>query len=340
MKAIRYTAPEQYRISDVDRPEPMAGEVLVAVQQAGLCGTDVHIHHGHYAAAFPVTLGHEMVGFVAELGDGVTRFAVGDQVSINPNIACGICSYCQAGRPTQCRNPIGLGSLRDGFFADYACVSESLVFSATGLTLDTAVFTEPTACAMHGLETLQVRPGSSALVMGSGPTGLLLAQLLATGGAASVTVASDKAFQLEVAADLGATRTAAMRRGETDTNLAALREHTDDGGYDVVVEATGALEVAQLCVPLVRNGGSVLFYGVTRPEDQISIAPHELFRRELTLRGSYAEMTSFGAAIAALQAGRVATTGLISHRFSLDAYANALATLEHDPRAHKIVLTV
>ena len=131
-----------------------------------------------------------------------------------------------------------------------------------------------------------------------------------------------------------------MRRGETDTNLAALREHTDDGGYDVVVEATGALEVAQLCVPLVRNGGSVLFYGVTRPEDQISIAPHELFRRELTLRGSYAEMTSFGAAIAALQAGRVATTGLISHRFSLDAYANALGTLEHDPRAHKIVLTV
>jgi len=172
---------------------------------------------------------------------------------------------------------------------------------------------------------------------------------------------------------------AAMRRGEADTNLAALREHTDDGGYDVV-EATGALEVAQLCVPLARNGSSVLFYGVTRPardparrrrrgvvprqprrrlhhravsrrrrrhlvlltrpEDQISIAPHELFRRQLTLRGSYAETTSFGAAIAALQAGRVATTGLISHRFSLGAYATALDTLEHDPSAHKIVLTV
>src|SRR4029453_16331293 len=85
MKAIRYTAPGQYRISDVDRPEPMAGEVLVAVQQAGLCGTDVHIHHGHYAAAFPVTLGHEMVGYVAELGDGVTRFAVGARVSITPH---------------------------------------------------------------------------------------------------------------------------------------------------------------------------------------------------------------------------------------------------------------
>ena len=89
----------------------------------------------------------------------MTRFALGDQVSINPNIACGICSYCQAGRTTQCRNPIGLGTLRDGFFADYACVPESLVFAATGLALDTAVFIEPTACAMHSLETLQVRPG-------------------------------------------------------------------------------------------------------------------------------------------------------------------------------------
>lgn len=340
MRAVRYTAPEQYQVVDIARPEPRAGEVLVAVQQAGLCGTDLHVHHGHYAAAFPVTLGHEMVGSVAGLGEGVTRFTVGDQVSVNPNIACGTCSYCQAGRPTQCRNPVGLGTLRDGFFADYACVPESLVHPAAGLALDTAVFIEPTACAMHGLETLQVRPGSSALVMGSGPTGLLLAQLLATGGAASVTVAGDKAFQLEVAADLGTTRTVVMRRGQTDASLAELREQTDDGGYDVVVEATGALEVAKLCVPLVRNGGTVLFYGVTRPEDRVSISPHELFRRELTLRGSYAEMTSFGAAIAALQAGRVATTGLISHRFGLESYGDALATLEHDPRAHKIIMTV
>jgi D-arabinitol dehydrogenase (NADP+) len=338
MRAVRYRAPQHYQIEDVPQPSPQPGELLVAVVQAGLCGTDLHIHHGHYGAAFPVTLGHEMVGVVVEAG--MTRFAVGDQVSVTPNIACGICRFCQAGRPTQCQQPVGLGSLRDGFFADYVCVPESLVFSAAGLTPDIAVFIEPTACAMHGLETLQVRPGSSALVIGSGPTGLLLAQLLATGGAAAVTVASDKPFQLDLASALGATRTVVMHRGQPEANLTSLREQTDDGGFDVVVEATGAVEVANLCVSLTRNGGSVLFYGVTRPEDQITIAPHDLFRRELTLRGSYAEMTSFGAAIAALQAGRVATTGLISHRFPLDDYGTALDTLEHDPLAHKIILTV
>jgi D-arabinitol dehydrogenase (NADP+) len=93
-------------------------------------------------------------------------------------------------------------------------------------------------------------------------------------------------------------------------------------------------------VPLTRNGGTVLVYGVTEPADRISFSPYDVFRREITIRGSFAEINSFAAAIRALRSGRIRTTGLITHRFTLDEYAQALKTLQTDKSAHKIVVTV
>jgi D-arabinitol dehydrogenase (NADP+) len=338
MKAIVYEGPSNYTLADLAVPEPGPGQVLVKVIQAGFCATDLHIHRGEYLAAYPVTPGHEPVGTVAALGEGVTRFRVGEQVTINPNIPCGSCAYCLAGHLINCVNTTAIGVTLNGSFAEYACVPYLQVFSVEGLALDTAVFTEPAACAMHGLERLQLRPGSSALVIGSGSTGLLLAQLIASGGASSVTVASPVPFQLATAERLGASRTVLIRRGAPEANLAVLREASGEDGYDVVVEATGAVEVGNICVPLTRNGGTVLLYGVTTPEDRISISPFEMFRREITVKGSYAEMTSFGAAIAALRAGRARTDGIITHRFGLEDYDKALHALAHDETVHKVVI--
>ena len=98
--------------------------------------------------------------------------------------------------------------------------------------------------------------------------------------------------------------------------------------------------VGDICVPLTRNGGTVLIYGVTRPDERLAISPFELFRRELTIKGSYAEMTSFAAAIAALRTGRVRTDGIITDRFQLDDYGKALQALSSDPTAHKVVIVV
>lgn len=339
MKAVRYEGPTSFQVTDVPIPQPASGEVLIKVTQAGVCGTDLHIHHGGFDARFPLTPGHEVVGTVAALGDGVDRFRVGEQVTVNPNIPCGRCRYCLSGRTILCENLRNVGVTLDGFFAEYACVSELLVFSVEGLGVETAVFTEPTACAMHGIETLQIRPGSTAVVLGSGPTGLLLAQLIASGGASSVTVASDKAFQLEVASALGATDTVLIHRGEPEGNLKTLRDASDGVGFDIVVEATGAAEVGNICLPLVANGGTMLIYGVTDANDRLPISPYDIFRRELTIKGSFAEITSFGAAIEFLRAGRVRTDGIISHRFGLDDYGQALETLARDPSAHKVVVT-
>jgi D-arabinitol dehydrogenase (NADP+) len=193
---------------------------------------------------------------------------------------------------------------------------------------------------MHGVETLQIRPGSSALVFGSGPTGLLLAQLIAHGGASSVTVAAPSRFKLDTAESLGVDRTVQLDRSDPEGNLRRLREQSPRGdGFDIVVEATGSTAVGDICVPLTRNGGTVLVYGVTRNEEILNIHPFDVFRREITIKGSFAEITSFGAAIEALRTGRVRTDGMITHRFDLDDYGKALDALAGDPTAHKIVLS-
>ena len=338
MKAVLYDSATSFRIADLPIPEPGPGQVLIKVIQVGVCGTDLHIHHGEFGAEFPLIPGHEVVGTVAAHGDGVTRFHLGEQVTVNPNISCGHCDYCRSGRTILCENGKACGVNVDGFFAEYACVDELLVFSVDGLAVDTAGFCEPTACAMHGLETLDVRPGSTALVIGAGPTGQLLAQLLATGGASAVTVAGPSRYKLDTATALGATNTVLINRGDPQGNVDLLLEASGGAGYDIVVEATGTTEVGNSCVPLTRNGGTVLIYGVAAAADLIEFSPYDVFRRELTIKGSFAEMTSFGAAIAALRAGRVRTEGIITHRYPIDDYARALDALANDGTVHKAVI--
>ena len=176
--------------------------------------------------------------------------------------------------------------------------------------------------------------------MGAGPTGLLLAQFIRSGGATSVTVGDIVPFKLETARALGVDSTVLMTKDPAE-NIELLRKESPTGdGYDVVVEATGKTAVGNICLPLTRNGGTVLVYGVTRPDERLSVSPFEIFRREITIKGSFAEMTSFGAAIAALRTRRVRTDGIISHRFSLEEYGKVLETLASDPAAHKVVVNL
>jgi D-arabinitol dehydrogenase (NADP+) len=340
MKAVRYEAPGNFAITDLPLPAVGPLDVRIKIQQSGVCGTDLHLHHGTYIGVYPLTPGHETIGEIDDVGSDVSRFRLGQRVTVNPNIYCGHCAYCLAGQLVRCANMEGMGVHRPGFFAEYVSADHRQVFSVDGLEPDTAVFAEPTACAMHGLETLDLNPGGSALVMGAGPTGLLLAQLIGSGGATSVTVGDIIPFKLETAQALGVDSTVSMTKDATE-NIEPLRRASPTGdGYDVVVEATGVTAVGNICLPLTRNGGTVLVYGVTAPDERLSISPFEMFRREITIKGSYAEMTSFGAAIAALRTGRVRTDGIISHRFSLEAYGKALETLESDPTAHKVMISL
>jgi D-arabinitol dehydrogenase (NADP+) len=337
MRAVLYDGPRSFEIKDVPQPEPGPRDVLIKVTQAGICGTDLHIHEGHFFAEFPLVPGHEVVGTVEAMGAEVVGLDVGQAVTVNPNVNCGYCQYCREGRTLVCENLKGLGTNWPGCFAEYLTAPFEFVYAVDGLDLDVAVFTEPASCAMHGLETLAVRPGSSALVFGAGPTGLLLAQLLKHGGAASVTVAGSTRFKLERAEALGVDATVLMDRADLPASVRELRA-LSAGGFDVVVEATGATAVGEQCVPLTRSGGTVMIYGVTGPDERMSISPYDVFRREITVKGSFAEIDAFPSAIASMRTGRVRTDGLITHRFPLEEYGRALEALRTDRSVHKIVL--
>ena len=338
MKAVVYSGPREFAVEDLPATDPGPQDVRITVHQTGLCGTDKHIHEGDFNAAFPLVPGHEIVGTVESTGAEVTGLEPGQWVTVNPNMSCGSCDQCRRGRTLLCRNLKGIGSNYAGGFAEQITVPSDVVFDVEGLAPDVAVFTEPAACALHGLETLSPRPGSTALVFGAGSTGLLLAQLLATGGVAHVTVAAPRQNQLDRALALGIDATVLIDRDCPEESGRKLYEHSE-GGYDYVVEATGSPSVGAQCVGLTRDGGTVMVYGVTHPDDTFEIHPFDIFRREITIKGSFAEIASFPAAIAALRSGRVRTEGLITHRYGLHEYGQALDDFANDKSLHKAVVS-
>jgi D-arabinitol dehydrogenase (NADP+) len=337
MKAVVYDRPEHFRVSEIPTPEPGPGEVRVRLQMTGVCGTDVHIHAGRFFSSYPLIPGHEPTGVVDALGQGVTGIEVGRRVAVNGNTGCGSCDSCRRGYPLLCANLRCLGVNGPGGFAEHMLAPAGNVFPVDDLPVEVAAMTEPTACAMHGMDVLGLRPGSDVLLFGAGPTGLILAQLLLHGGAARLTVAAPTAYKLELARSFGVDETALVDRHDAAAGAQRVRRLAPDG-FDVVIDATGSSAVTQQALGLTRDRGTLLVYGVTGQDDRIAVSPYDIYRRELTIKGSFAQVSSFPSAIAMLRSGRVRTEGIITHRFPLDRFADALEAVQHDERCHKAVM--
>ena len=337
MRAVVYDAPRQFEVRTVPTPEPGVGEVRLAVEMAGMCGTDLHIHDGGFFSKYPLTPGHEIVGRVDSVGDAVDGLAVGQRVAADNTVLCGHCRSCRRDEPLFCRNFYSLGVNGPGAFAEFVIVRAEKCFPADDLNLSVAVMTEPTACAIHGMDVLDLRPGSDVLVFGAGPTGLVLAQLLVHGGAARVTVAAPTEFKLALARGYGVDTTVQIDRANPGASLAVLSDNAPDG-YDAVVEATGAVAVGELCLPLTRDGGTVLIYGMADEEAVLPTRPYDVFRRELTVKGSFAQTHCFDRSLAVLRSGRVRTEGIVTHEFPLSDYHRAIETLRSDPSCMKAAI--
>lgn len=342
MRAVVYDEPGSFSVREVPVPEVDAGHVLVRMTAAGMCGTDLHLHEGQFLANFPLTPGHETLGVVASVGaeavDGQgASLSIGQQVVINPNSACRTCDYCTAERPWLCESFTGIGSSTPGGFADYVLVPGAQVFDATGIDPDLAVFAEPSACIAHLMDRLDPLAGTSVVVLGAGPTGVLLTQFLLYSGASLVVLADPNDFKLAVASSLADISVVTMNRedviGSMDRLVAAF------GAFDVVIDATGRAGVIEQLPRLAKNGGRIVYYGVADEADLVRISPFEIFRRELTIMGSFTEVDSFPDALTAFRAGAIRVDGLITHRFAVADYADALEALRSDRSAHKIVIT-
>lgn len=337
MKAVVYSAAEEFTIREVPDPVPAEGQVVIRSTLAGMCGTDLHIHAGGFFTEYPLTPGHEITGEVMSWGPGVEGLRRGQRVVVDNASACGYCSQCGRGEPLFCRHFHSLGVNAPGGFAEQVVTRADKCFAADDLPPDLAVLAEPLACAVHGMDVLQLRPGADVVMIGSGTTGLLLAQLLIHGGASRLTVAGPSEFKLQLARSFGVDRIVQVSRSDAEGTAATLRDMSP-GGYDVVIDATGASSVVQHLPRLAKDNGTVLVYGMCDEEDRVAWSPYEIFRRQLTVKGSFAQVNCFDRSLGMLRSGRIRGDGLITHRFRLDQYGDALATVRSDPTCLKAII--
>lgn len=321
MKAMQIEQPGLATVTTVPDPSPGPGEVIVRVAACGVCGTDVHIFKGEYEGAYPVIPGHESSGTIVEVGPGVKgRWSVGQRVTFDPNISCGECVYCRRGLYNHCERWTALGVTRPGCFAEYVAVPESVLFDLGDLSFAAGAFVEPLSCVAHGLKNrAPVRPGDAVLIFGAGPIGLLLMQAVRADGAASVVVTDARADRLALAAKLGAiTVLSGAHQAERLRDLAPI-------GYDMVIDATGVPQVVEAALAYVRPAGTFLVFGVCPVEARITVSPYEIFRRDLTIVGSFAVNRTFPPALAWLASGAVQVEPLLTHTLPLDAMPDVLA---------------
>jgi D-arabinitol dehydrogenase (NADP+) len=335
MRAVRYESAGTPVVREMPDIPLGQGEVRLRVLASGVCPEDLRIHHGGWGAEFPLTPGHEMVGEVIELGRGVGKLSLGDRVVVDTAIPCGWCSMCQSGQPTQCVRLRGYGLWLPGSAAEHIVVEAARAVAIGDMEIDTAVLAEPTACAVHALDILAMRQGSSVLIVGGGPNAQILSQLLARGGASSVTVAAPSPHNLDVAVRNGATRAVITDHGDFTASFEELFEEEPEG-FDVVIDTTGGSEPTN-CLPLVRSGGTYFIYGMPDEDAMIAIPPYDVFRRELRIVGSYSQTNCVARAVGLLAGGSVVADGIITHRFTLDQYPQAIDAVQ-DPLCIKAVV--
>ena len=319
MKALVIEEPNEFSVTDVSDPSPGPGEAVVAVTACGICGTDLHIIQGDSPLTrYPIVPGHEFCGEVVAMGSdsGDQRLAVGDFVAVDPNVYCGRCQYCRMGRENLCENYSAVGVTRDGACAAYVRVPTANAFALPGdMPRRWGTLVEPLACAVHGVDQVGAGLAASYLIYGAGTMGLLLAQLARHAGARRVDVVDRKAERLPLA-----TRLAADRAAQSADGL------DQRGGWDVVIDATGAVPAIEDGLRRVKRGGTFLMFGVAGADATAAFSPFRVYNDELRIIGSMAIHLSFERALELLVKGVIDCQAMITHFYPLEDYAGAIDT--------------
>ena len=327
MKAIVYQAPEQFRHEDVPNPAIRPDEALIRVRACGICGTDLHIHKGEFLSQFPLIPGHEIAGEIAAIGSDVRGLQIGHRVVVDNTELCGHCFYCRRNQPLYCENFVSHGCNVAGGQAEYVAIKAAKIFPVRDLSWRQAVMVEPTACAIHGMDMIALKPGSEVLLFGAGPTGIVLAQLLKQNGAARLVVAAPPGPKLDLIGQLAADEVIPIDRDNYQQHQQQiLRAYPH--GFDCVIEATGSPRLCEEALQYARHGGQVIVYGVYSESAKITWSPYDIFRRELTIKGSFAQTHCFNRALLYIESRKVNVENIVTQEFALKDYGLALEALE------------
>lgn len=328
MKSAVFYGKHNMRVEESPMPKVGAEDVLIQVKACGICGTDVHIYEGDKGAAEvtpPTILGHEFSGVVTEVGAAVTNVKVGDRVCIDPNCYCGKCDFCRNGIAHYCTDMIGYGTTVNGGFAEYCSVNQRQVYKlGDHTTFEQGAMTEPVACCLHGMDMCNIHPGSSVVIIGGGMIGLLMLQLARLAGAARTALLEPVASKRDVAKKLGAD----ICIDPIHEDVKAAFASAGMTWVNTVIECVGRTSTIEQAIDIVGNKGTVMMFGLTKPDDTISLKPFEVFQKEIELKASYINPYTQKRALELIDSGRLDVSSMVYAVEGLDHLADILAKPE------------
>jgi L-iditol 2-dehydrogenase len=320
VKAATWRGGARFTVDNVADPTPGPGQALVAVQAAGICGTDVHATQGLFPWTPPLVMGHEYTGVVQDVGRGVSKRLIGRAVACEPSYGCGACPECKEERVSQCPKCTRVG----GFAERVALPVANLHPLPRGLDPVTAAMTEPAACCLAGLEQFRMPKGATVLVIGGGIMGLLTMVLAKRRGARRLILSDPIEERRAMARRVGATVVVDPTQENLRERVLAL---TGGRGADVVCEAVGKPGLVAEALALVRPMGVLQLVGVNPKGSQLPLDLFDLHYREIAIHGAFGRGRSFRRALALMP--KLGVKSLVTARFPLakieDAFAHATA---------------
>lgn len=308
-------------------PEPGQQDVLIKVRKSAICGTDVHIWKWDAWSAktvpVPMVVGHEFVGEVVDMGAAATKYRIGQRVSGEGHIVCGICRNCRAGRGHLCRNTKGVGVNRPGSFAEYVCIPESNVVPIPDDVPDeiAAIF-DPFGNAVHTALSFDL-VGEDVLVTGAGPIGIMGALVAQKVGARKVVITDISPYRMELARKLGVQYVV----NAADESLSDVMKRIGmTEGFDVGLEMSGAAPAMRDMIAMMNNGGKIALLGIAPTE--FSVDWNTIIFKMLHVKGIYGrEMYETWYKMIALVQSGLDLSGLITHRIGIDEFETGFAAM-------------
>ncbi|MCI8376348.1 MAG: alcohol dehydrogenase catalytic domain-containing protein [Lachnospiraceae bacterium] len=334
MKAVVFYGENDLRFQELPKPKTPAGGVLVKVKACSICGSDLRtIRHGHAAIKEPRVLGHETVGIIEELGEGVTEWKEGDRVAITPGIGCGVCASCRSGFQNMCYTRKTISQHYDGGFAEYVAVPYEALRAGNlnripqGVGFLEASLAEPLACVLNGQEDLQIRKGDVVAVIGAGSIGILHCMAAYAAGAAKVILLNRSGGRLREAERFGFDAYVDL---SLQDGAEAVKELTEGRGADVVIVAAGAAEALTLGIQMAAKMGKVsMFAGLPKSSPEVLLNINELHYRQISLHGAFSSAPRHNKmALELIGSGKLKPQRLITHLVGLEKMTEGVEAAE------------
>lgn len=340
MLAVEYHANDDVRVVELPVPEIGVGELLVQLRACGLCASDVM--EWYMKPRAPMYPGHEPVGVIAAVGEGVQGFMPGQRVFVHHHVPCMVCHFCQRGSFSQCitfrSTRLYPGGMAEFIRVPAANVQLDVLPLPGDLAFEAATLIEPLACCVRGINRAAIQPGDSVLVLGAGSNGLMLAQLAQQRGAIPVIIVDPIIYRRQRALEVGIDH---VLDSQGESLLEQVLAVNSGRRPDIVIVTPSSIEAMKQGVELAGPGGTVLLFAPPPPAEGLTITPHHLFFQEITLRTSYsAGPYETRQALDLLRNRRIRAEQVITHRFSLQDAAQAFKLVAKPGDALKAVILV